>query len=150
MASEPTSKLCRDCGATLPLDQFPLQKGGRWGRHPLCKACRAAQESRRYERDREAILARAKADPKRKTRARWWALEKKYGLTKHEYELLYVARARLLCDLRDAHRAPAGRPRPHHGEVRGLLCDRCNFGVGNLADDAALCRVAAAHLLAQC
>ena len=45
-----------DCGEAKPLDQFPLQNGGRHGRHPLCKSCRAAQERRRYARDKDAIV----------------------------------------------------------------------------------------------
>jgi hypothetical protein len=145
----PATKRCRDCGVDRPLDEFPIQKGGRWGRHPLCKPCRAAQERRRYERDRDAILAKAKADPTRRERARWRAIERKYGLTRHAYELLYVAQKGCcaICDIR------TDRLKVDHdhatGGVRGLLCERCNLGLGDFFDDAATCRAAAAYLLAR-
>ena len=51
-------KTCRECRTSKPFAEFPLQPGGRDGRHPLCKPCRATQERRRYERQRDAILER--------------------------------------------------------------------------------------------
>ena len=79
---EEQRKRCRDCRELKALEEFPLQKGGRFGRHPLCKPCRAAQERRRYERDRERLLAQMRADRARRVRdARRRALERKYGLT---------------------------------------------------------------------
>ena len=141
------TKVCRDCREPKPLDQFPLQKGGRLGRHPLCKPCRAAQERRRYERDRERILARKRIDEKYMRRARWRALERKYGLEQHEYEAMFVAQRGCcaICDLRPAllyvdHCHETGR-------VRGLLCSNCNFAVGELLNDPRLCEAAADYLI---
>lgn len=141
------TKVCRDCRAEKPLDAFPLQKGGRHGRHPLCKPCRAAQERRRYERDREAILERARLDERRHRRAKWRALERKYGLTQDEYEALYVWQRGCcaICELR-----PARLFVDHchsSGVVRGLLCSNCNFAVGELSDDPERCVAAARYLL---
>ncbi|MEQ1788772.1 MAG: endonuclease VII domain-containing protein [Acidimicrobiales bacterium] len=142
------TKVCRDCRAEKPLDAFPLQKGGRHGRHPLCKPCRAAQERRRYERDREAILERRRNDDSWRRRARWRALERKYGLTRHDYEAIFVAQRGCcaICELRPA------RLHVDHchvtGTVRGLLCVNCNLAVGELDDDPELCVSAAAYLVA--
>jgi len=140
------TKVCRDCRLEKPLDAFPLQKGGRLGRHPLCKPCRAAQERRRYERDREQILERRRGNPVILKRARWRALERKYGLSQHEYEALYVTQRGCctICGLR-----PRRLVVDHDhvtGHVRGLLCSNCNFAVGELEDDPDRCVAAAAYL----
>lgn len=142
------TKVCRDCGAEKALDAFPLQKGGRQGRHPLCKPCRAAQERRRYERDRAQILERKRGDPSVQRRLRWRALERKYGLLKHEYETLLVAQRGCcpICGLR-----PSRLVVDHDhvtGQVRGLLCSTCNLAVGELQDETERC-VAAARYLAR-
>lgn len=140
------TKVCRDCRLEKPLDAFPLQKGGRLGRHPLCKPCRAAQERRRYERDRDRILERKRGDPAVLRRARWRALERKYGLLQHEYEAIFVAQRGCcaICGLR-----PRRLVVDHDhasGQVRGLLCSNCNFAVGELDDDVTRCTAAADYL----
>ena len=139
------TKSCRDCGEVKPLEAFPLQKLGRLGRHPLCKPCRAAQERRRYARQRVEILERSRLDPERRRRVRWRALQRKYQLHQTEFEALFAAqrgccaicerRARLLVD--HDHTS---------GAVRGLLCASCNFALGELGDDPARCEAAASYL----
>jgi hypothetical protein len=143
---EEQRKRCRDCHEEKPLEDFPLQKGGRFGRHPLCKPCRAAQERARYERDRDAILARKRGDKKKLRRTRWRSLERKYGLYQHEYEAHYVVQRGCcaICELRTE------QLKVDHchvtGRVRGLLCSNCNFGVGDFADTPERCLRAAAYL----
>jgi hypothetical protein len=143
---EEQRKRCRDCHEEKPLDDFPLQKGGRHGRHPLCKPCRAAQERARYWRQRERLLDEKRVNTGWKRRARWRALERKYGLVQHEYETMFVAqRGRCaICELRPDrlyvdHDHATGR-------VRGLLCPNCNFAVGELGDDPQRCDAAARYL----
>lgn len=139
-------KRCRDCGDEKPLEEFPLHKGGKHGRHPLGKPCRGAQERRRYQRDRESLLAQMRSDPKRKQRSRRMALRRWHGMTLEEYEELWVRQSgccaicerRMLRLLVDHDHAT--------GELRGLLCSSCNFGVGDLRDDAEICRRAATYL----
>jgi hypothetical protein len=139
-------KRCRDCGEEKPFEDFPLQKGGRYGRHPLCKPCRAAQERRRYERDRERILAKKRGDEKKLRRTRWRSLERKYGLFQHEYEAIFTAQ-RGSCAICEVRRSPLYVDHCHEtGLVRGLLCSNCNFGVGDFADDPDRCERAAAYL----
>ncbi len=124
----------------------PLQKGGRFGRHPLCKPCRASRERRRYERDRDAILERAKRDPERKRGLRRRVLRDKYGLTEAEYQAMYVAQ-RGCCAICERVRVQLLVDHHHGtGEVRGLLCCNCNFGIAELDDDPARCLAAAAYL----
>ena len=116
------------------------------GRHPLCKPCRVAQERSRYERDRDAINARRRANPKIRERRRWYQLEQKYGLTQPQYEEMEQRQGGrcAICGC-----APT-RLRVDHdhatGRVRALLCDHCNIGLGNFKDDPERCLAAARYL----
>lgn len=140
------SKQCRECGREKPLESFPLQRHGRLGRHPLCKPCRAAQERSRYARSRDAILEVARTDDRRKQRVRWRALERKYGLSRHEYETLLVAQ-RGCCAVCERRHLSLVVDHDHGtGAVRGLLCVNCNFALGELRDDPTMCESAARYL----
>jgi len=85
-------------------------------------------------------------DAARHRRTRWRSIERKYGLTRHGYETIYVAQRACcaICELRvrllfvDHDHAS--------GYVRGLLCSNCNFAVGELRDDPRRCRSAGAYL----
>ena len=142
-------KRCRDCGAVKPLEEFPLQKGGKQGRHPLCKPCRAAQERARYDRDRERLLEGMRVDPERPARTRRQALRRKYGLTFEEFDAMRV-RHRSCCAICEVRAASLLVDHDHRtGDVRGLLCSNCNFGIGDFADDPELCLRAARYLEGQ-
>lgn len=145
--SEPDlSKTCRDCGIEKPLDQFPIQKQGRFSRHPLCKPCRAAQERRRYARERTVILERSRTDVRRKERVRWRALFRKYALSRHEHATFYVAQ-RGCCAICERRGVRLVVDHDHATEeVRGLLCVTCNLALGELMDDPERCDAAARYL----
>ena len=142
----PRTKSCRDCGDEKELDQFPLQKGGRFGRHPLCKACRSAQERRRYERDRDAILERQRNSASRKEAARWSQMKKRTGVTRQQY--LDAHHAQNGCCAICGESSSVLRADHDHrtGAFRGLLCDRCNLALGCFLDDPPRLRSAATYL----
>lgn len=138
--------VCRECGVDKRLDEFPIQRQGRLGRHPLCKPCRAAQERRRYQRDRAAILARARGDQRRRRRLRWRALERKYGLTHHDFDTFFVHQ-RGCCAICEQRPTLLVVDHDHEqGRVRGLLCPNCNVALGELEDDPERCGAAARYL----
>jgi hypothetical protein len=82
---------------------------------------------------------------------------KKYGLSEEAAEALWLGQGQAcaICssDLRhpmDLDNDPATAPHVDHchetGAVRGLLCNKCNRGIGLLKDSAELCRRAAEYL----
>jgi hypothetical protein len=116
-------KWCPRCQDFRPLTSFPGRKqGGKPGAY--CVPCQ-----RSYNRERRVLLH--------------------YGLTYDEYELLLACQ-----DYRCA--ICGGKPRKHSlsvdhdhktGEVRGLLCSRCNHKLlGSANDDPARLRKAADYL----
>jgi hypothetical protein len=76
---------------------------------------------------------------------------KKYGLSIAQYEALERAQGST-CAICGA-RSPGRRDKYWHvdhdhktGKVRGLLCSRCNIGLGNLHDDPSILLAALAYL----
>jgi hypothetical protein len=143
------TRVCRECREEKWLDAFPIQKGGLFGRHPLCKECRSAQERERYRRDRDAILARQRGDPSRLRGVRRRTLRRKYGITEHDYWTLYTYQ-RGCCAICELVTRRLVIDHDHTtGQVRGLLCPNCNFAIGDLRDDPRRCVAAAEYLEAR-
>jgi hypothetical protein len=82
--------------------------------------------------------------PANKERARQVRRLKKYGLTQEEYELIVARQGDQCAICSDPHEAI---DHCHGGGgVRGLLCDRCNIGLGPFRDDLELLKSAVRYL----
>ena len=125
-----------------------------------CRECRSSaydrQERRdRYARDREKELARAKRwnqenPEKHKATMRRANLKKAYGITVEQYDAM-LASQNGECAI--CYGGPNGKGNRLHvdhchesGQIRGLLCGECNFGLGKFGDDIARLRSAADYL----
>lgn len=80
-------------------------------------------------------------------------LQKTFGLSFEQYDAMLAAQGGVcaICKQPETHqRKGVWNLSVDHchatGRVRGLLCNRCNRGIGLLADDAELCRKAAEYL----
>jgi hypothetical protein len=145
---------CEDCGVDVE---------SKYGRGRYCLACKrrkaaakaaaqfAANPERVRQRGRESS-ARMRADPERRARkqqvARTRRLQRDYGLTEQQYDAL-VEEQLGFCAI--CHQLPGVRgfvvDHNHEtGEVRGLLCDRCNTGLGLFRDLPDNLRRATAYL----
>jgi hypothetical protein len=120
--------------------------------NPNYKKEQKLKNAERYIKNRETILgykrkwsinhpekvleAARKARIKYKDRNTNYCLVRKYGITLEEYNLL-VAKQNGLCGM---CQKPKDRRRfcvdhDHQtGKIRGLLCDRCNTGIGLIGD----------------
>ncbi len=84
-----------------------------------------------------------------------WKRKKKYGITPEQYDEL-LALQRGVCAIcgqpersktRNGHVKALAVDHDHEtGEVRGLLCDNCNRGLGHFKDDAERLAAAVAYL----
>lgn len=125
---------CTACSQSKGLDAFALQKGGRDGRHTVCKGCRAARERNRYRENREAVLERMRTDPSRRTRQRAIDLRRRYGLSVDEWESLAASQGDACAVCREVR--PLAIDHDHtSGAIRGMLCSPCNLALGHLDDD---------------
>ncbi|MDQ3982066.1 MAG: endonuclease VII domain-containing protein [Actinomycetota bacterium] len=111
--------LCHRCGLDKSPEEFPRNKRRDCGRHWNCRACHSIQ-------NRES---RAKNGGARK-----YHLRRRYGLTPAEFDAL-VAEQGFLCPI--CLKRPAVDVDHDHrtGRVRGILCEKCNGGLGQFRDN---------------
>lgn len=125
-------KVCNKCGETLPLDMFGKNNQRKDGLNSSCKKCR-----REYENAKYARVAKCR-------------LVKKYGITHAQREELFKLQGGRckICGVheRDTRRALSVDHCHKTLQVRGLLCDSCNRGLGFLQDDPELLRNALRYL----
>jgi hypothetical protein len=132
---ERMNKICYSCKCSKPLDKFPKHKTNRDGISNLCKSCK----SRRW---RESVKLRAKTDPviqmrekRRKhishTRNR---LRVKYGISPELFEDIWVESGGK-CWICESTRKLCLDHDHVTGKPRGILCPKCNLGLGNFRDN---------------
>ncbi len=142
-------KRCKKCGTVKPLAEFYANKGGRDGVRPECKACTSARRKAWYADSRAREIARVRAWQQanheyylrkqaeyraRVTRDhRSGHLKRKFDLTLDEYEGILEGqnRACAICGEPPSERIALHVDHDHGtGEIRGLLCVRCNNALG--------------------
>lgn len=127
-------KKCSKCGEIKPLTEFYKAKSQklREGYHRWCREC-ARKNARNWSFSERGIAIR-----KQKQRGR--TLRLKYGVTEAWYEAQLKKQNGLCAICKDELRSNSGEPLTvdhcHTTSIiRGLLCRRCNFGLGAFADN---------------
>jgi hypothetical protein len=118
-------KLCSGCGKFKPLDEFHTRKEVRRHKYQKCKVCCAE-----------------------------YKLFLGYGLTRTDYETLLKAQGNkcAICGIDEAtyrakHNKPLAVDHCHESKVvRGIVCSKCNVGLGQYDDNHAKLRLAAEYL----
>lgn len=160
-------KKCRQCGETKSLNDFYRASGTRDGYRGECKTCSAAAKRARYLADRERYIARTKAwvaanrDRRRAYEEEYRSsgrkavsdrkshLKRTFGLSAEAYDEMLVRQKGGCAICGDASPVGSSLHVDHdHGDghVRGLLCFRCNNGLGQFQEDPGLLDVAIEYL----
>lgn len=100
------------------------------------------QQQEYYVLNRARILAKSKAwyaanRDRRKKTLRKWHLAKKYGLTPEQFESMLLAQNNVCAICSNRRKAMCVDHDHSTGEVRGILCRRCNALLGLIEDDTA-------------
>ena len=115
---------CTKCGIEKPLSEFYKDKQKKDGLRPDCKVCNTTQCVNRAKANRES--------------RNWNSLKHKTGLTKASYKNIL--------DKQKGKCAICGKTISENGRnlsvdhchntniIRGLLCTKCNFGIGYFDD----------------
>lgn len=114
--------ICTKCGEKKLADQFYERKGTVKKVTSWCRACFSAlMVHKQYA---------------------------KYGLTDAEYDAMFMKQGGLcaICGCSETKRRLAVDHNHNTGEIRALLCGKCNGGIGILRDNSQLCRAAADYL----
>jgi hypothetical protein len=142
-------KECVKCSLVLPIDVFQKNSALRTfdGYAPYCRSCRSEDRRRRYEKpEHREQLNRATESGR---------LRRLYGLTLEDVEAHKQRRA-FRCDICGQTKSGKHLQALHvdhcheTGQVRGMLCNHCNRGLGLFFDDPARLREAAAYLERAC
>ena len=160
-------KLCKKCGALKALAEFYKNRGARDGLRPECKACTNAIRLRRYRQNPEREIARVRAwqraNPrrvkawseknrdKRLKKLREIHLRNKFNLRVEEYDAILEAQGGVcaLCESLPTAGISLHVDHDHGtGEIRGLLCVRCNNALGLFREDPDLLKRVARYVTA--
>lgn len=126
-------KQCTKCGETKKLIEFHKDNRAKSGRQSSCIECGKLehQRLRGYYRD--------------------WHLQNKYGITHKDYLQLKESQDNKckICGIAEEHCENQRFAVDHDhdsGEVRGLLCKKCNQAIGLLQDSSSFAKAAYRYL----
>lgn len=147
------TKHCRRCNQDLPVANFDYRADRSKGLRAWCRQCEspdALKYCKHCETRKPLAEFHLRKDAKGATHKGWckscqqgylraWRFNKHYGITLEDYQRMWIAQLGL-CAI--CWREPEGRDlvvdHDHAtGKVRGLLCDRCNTGMGQFEDNMA-------------
>ncbi len=144
------TKVCACCKQEKAITAFHKVKSRPDGCHPYCKACRKKHDGERYKRDGEKIRARNKKwqeETPHCKRAYWL---KQYGISPEEWGKMFEFQGGrcAICGIHQSELSRALAVDHDHvtGKVRGLLCLRCNVGMGHFGDDEDLIKLVLQYL----
>jgi hypothetical protein len=161
----PEVKRCSKCGQVKTLSDFYREPGCRDGYRPECKTCNLARRAEWYAQNRQREIARVRAW-QQANRARVNAaaqarrsanpgssregyLKRTFGITQAEYDAMLAAQGGgcAICGRTPREGKSLHVDHDHEtGRIRGLLCFRCNGGLGQFAEDEDRLVAATAYL----
>ena len=146
-----TTKVCGSCKTEKTLDMFNpnrSKKNYSYGVYPVCKECSSTKSRLSYIKHKE----------KRKEGIRSYHLRSKYGLSLEQFfDLVKKQNGLCACCGEKQDYKTVGKTHQElyvdhcheTGRVRGLLCGRCNTGIGMLGDTLEHLRKAVTYLEAR-
>ena len=127
------SKTCRVCKVEKPIIEFTKSRGE-------CKTCRKVINKAYKDKHRDELNKKNAA----KERAKYAALsmeerrarnrKRAYGIGEEEYSIL-LEKCQGVCSICGSSDALVVDHDHQTNEVRGLLCNTCNTGLGKLGDN---------------
>lgn len=135
--------ICPKCKQEKNYNEFQVDKK-RWsGRRSTCKNCMqksyAENQNRYYHNNKEKISKKAK----------WYRHKYELNFSKEDYYKLLLKQHGVcaICKGNNGRKKFFYIDHNHKtGAVRGLLCQRCNTGLGFMRDSIFICRSAADYL----
>lgn len=141
------TKTCRICGETKPKTEFSKRTQSSDCLDSRCKTCSAVESRKHYDRN----VSRAQSDSgfqvKYRERQLRACIKRKYGISLDAYDRLLGSIC--VCDICERPTELGERCLDHDhetGQIRGVLCRKCNSALGLLSDDTKRLENAIAYL----
>ena len=137
------TKVCPRCNEDLDLSFYSKDKSRPDGLQRLCKLCDSKKGRAYYNKNREKVLQKYK-NKILPARNRYARVKRIYNLTPYQYDSLIINQEGkcAICEVKSVsylsvdHNHDCCSGRTSCGEcVRGLLCNRCNLGLGAFDDN---------------
>ena len=132
----PKIKICTKCKKEKLVSEFYKSKDHKGGFYTACKEC-----AKQYQLNHKEKLKKQCKDwyKKNKNKVRNNALLRNYGITLDNYNDMFMNQ-RGCCAICGKHQAEStlslSVDHSHKsGEIRGLLCGKCNHALGNVNED---------------
>lgn len=149
-------QVCKACDTFKPFSEYRKSSRFKDGHLSRCTDCINAAQREYYSRNKDRIKAkereyRAKEDPTlRRERHLSATLKRVYGISKDEFYVMLKSQHGCckICQ-KVLKRGPGGASVDHchkTGYVRGILCQKCNAGLGMFEDTPEFLIAAAAYL----
>lgn len=174
VVAQATEKKCETCNRFKPFCEFTKLARSHDGMCPKCKQCKRKISKLYYQRNRILLRRRqvewSRNNPDKARENRRKDLEKhrqkrlasrkaaritRYGITLEQYQDMELSQSYLCAICRQPPEKLNGKTKSlnvdhYHfsGKVRGLLCTRCNTGLGQFLDSPDLLHRAIEYLLA--
>lgn len=116
-------KPCTACGRVQPLDNYHRNSSSPDGRYSMCKECKNEARRCHYDNNPEYYQAYWQST------ARYEQTLRRYGIDKQDYEMLLAKQGGVcaICKSPPPEKSPLHVDHDHQtGDVRGLLCGKCN------------------------
>ena len=145
-------KQCRKCLKKTPLTEFYRNPKNKDGHRTECRVCTAIYHKSLYDRDKEKLKKRTLAYQRRNPEKRfYYGMKQKYGISKKQYDELVTHNPVCnICGKFNSNNRTKNKLCVDHyhitGKIRGLLCDKCNKGIGLLEDNVQLLEKAVEYL----
>jgi len=132
----PKTKICTKCGIRRKLEEYHIQKGGKFGHKTSCKKC----TNTIYKQPYNSIRARKNQ------------IKYQYGMSIEDYNIL-LNKQNNKCAICESKFVNNNKHKYFHIDhchktniIRGLLCARCNVGLGYFNDDLNILKQAVYYL----
>jgi len=141
-----TEKACSVCKEIKPLSSFYREKRRQSGRGSRCRECSRQYLRSWYSKNKDRANEQRR-NPKRRNEMYFYVAKHTYGITKNQVLAMSTAQHNSC--------AICGKPQERRlhidhdhktSAVRGLLCARCNTGLGVFKEQPELLRKAAFYL----
>ena len=132
-------KPCTKCGVVQPPENF-YANPTRPGKMSVCRGCTRKKSRETYQK--------AKAKGTHSAAQRKSHIKRTYGLSLEDYQSILLSQGGVcaICQKDFGRTGPSVDHDHLTGRVRGLLCRRCNSGIGMLDDSIDLVLRAASYL----
>jgi hypothetical protein len=149
-------KICTKCRHKLPISQFRIRTRKNPRPRSVCRTCEAQTQKEYQSRTNKASTRKwEKKNPQRHREATWRRRIKNLGLQDKTEIIISLLHQVKNCQICGVSLSDAGYKHKHTlcidhchktGVFRGLLCSRCNQGIGVFLDNPITLRAAADYL----